>query len=326
MTYQPKISIVIPAYNASNYLADAIESALHQTYRNYEIIVVNDGSNDAGKTAAVAAEYADKITYIEKPNGGSSSAMNCGIRNMTGEWFSWLSHDDLYYPDKLQKEVGFLNKLAEGGTDEASIHRHILFASADLIDANGKDFKKFSRRKIKRTDEKINVPDGPLHLIAEPIQAGFHGCSCLIHKRVFEEIGMFNENLKYLNDMDLWFRLYSNGYAIHYLPSVLVMGRVHSQQLSREINFSYHGKEQDDFWQQNLEWLTVHCPSRYDLFYLYGKTAYKKTRYEDGDKAFRIAARIKPSRRSLLRLSKAAYVISSKFYIAAKATYLKLKA
>ena len=89
--YQPKVSIVIPAYNASNYLAEAIDSALAQTYSNTEIIVVNDGSKDDGATAAVAAKYGEKIRYVEKENGGSSSALNAGIANMTGEWFSWLT-------------------------------------------------------------------------------------------------------------------------------------------------------------------------------------------------------------------------------------------
>ena len=88
MIYEPLVSIVIPAYNASNYLAEAIDSALAQTYPNVEIIVVNDGSRDDGATRAVALSYGDQIRYFEKPNGGSSSALNTGIANMKGEWFS----------------------------------------------------------------------------------------------------------------------------------------------------------------------------------------------------------------------------------------------
>ena len=77
--YTPKISIVIPAYNASNYLAQAIDCALAQTYPNVEIIVVNDGSKDEGATERVALSYGDKIRYFSKENGGSSSALNMGI-------------------------------------------------------------------------------------------------------------------------------------------------------------------------------------------------------------------------------------------------------
>ena len=101
----PKVSIVIPVYNGSNYLKDAIDSALSQTYNNLEIIVVNDGSNDEGKTKAIAESYGNKIIYLEKENGGASSALNLARKKMTGDYFSWLSHDDMYYPNKISRQV-----------------------------------------------------------------------------------------------------------------------------------------------------------------------------------------------------------------------------
>ena len=119
--YRPKISIVIPAYNASNYLAEAIDSALAQTYPNVEIIVVNDGSDDNGSTEQIALSYGDKIRYFSKENGGSSSALNMGIANMTGEWFSWLSHDDLYLPNKLERQIKYLNSLHIEGAELKNI-------------------------------------------------------------------------------------------------------------------------------------------------------------------------------------------------------------
>ena len=93
--YDPKVSIIIPVYNGANYVSEAIDSALAQTYKNIEIIVVNDGSSDDGATEKIAKSYGDRIRYFAKENGGVSSALNFGIRQMTGEWFSWLSHDDL---------------------------------------------------------------------------------------------------------------------------------------------------------------------------------------------------------------------------------------
>ena len=101
----PKVSIIIPVYNGSNYLKDAIDSALAQTYKNLEILVINDGSNDDGKTREIALSYKDKIRYFEKENGGASSAINLGIKEMKGEYFSWLSHDDMYYPNKVERQV-----------------------------------------------------------------------------------------------------------------------------------------------------------------------------------------------------------------------------
>ena len=86
----PKVSIVIPVYNGSNFLAEAIDSALSQTYHNTEIIVVNDGSTDEGATENIALSYGNKINYYLKKNGGVASALNFGIEKMSGEYFSWL--------------------------------------------------------------------------------------------------------------------------------------------------------------------------------------------------------------------------------------------
>ena len=84
----PLVSIIIPVYNGSNYLAEAIDSALNQTYDNCEIIVINDGSNDNGATERIAKSYGNKIKYYSKENGGVASALNFGINMMEGEYFS----------------------------------------------------------------------------------------------------------------------------------------------------------------------------------------------------------------------------------------------
>ena len=104
-TDNPLVSIVIPVYNGSNYLAQAIDSALGQTYPNCEVLVVNDGSDDGGATAELALGYGEKIRYFEKENGGVATALNLGIRQMRGEYFAWLSHDDLYKPEKIELQV-----------------------------------------------------------------------------------------------------------------------------------------------------------------------------------------------------------------------------
>ena len=107
-TFMPKVSIVIPVYNGADYLADAIDSALAQDYDNKEIIVVNDGSTDDGATEAIVSDYGTKLRYFFKPNGHVASALNYAIERMTGEYFSWLSHDDLYFPNKVSAQVAQL--------------------------------------------------------------------------------------------------------------------------------------------------------------------------------------------------------------------------
>jgi hypothetical protein len=109
----PKVSIIIPVYNGSNFLREAIDSALAQTYENIEILVINDGSKDNGKTEEIALSYGEKIHYFSKENGGVSSALNMAIKEMTGEYFSWLSHDDLYYEDKVKRQIETLLNLGE---------------------------------------------------------------------------------------------------------------------------------------------------------------------------------------------------------------------
>src|SRR5690606_15704202 len=125
--FHPKISIVIPVYNGTNYMREAIDSALAQSYDNKEIIVINDGSNDNGKTLALAQTYGNKIRLSDKPNGGVASALNTGIESATGEYISWLSHDDVYPADKLEKQVTYLNTIDDKKT--------ILFGDYAIIDS-----------------------------------------------------------------------------------------------------------------------------------------------------------------------------------------------
>ena len=316
--YQPKISIVIPAYNASNYLAEAIDSALAQTYKNIEIIVINDGSQDDGATRAVALSYGEKIRYFEKENGGSSSALNMGLANMTGEWFSWLSHDDLYVPEKLEKQLAYM-ALLNLGEDELS--KHIFFSASELIDADGHLIHSSSIKKTRKIADKIKSFPHNGHLIAEPTVYNFHGCSCLVHKDAFSKVGVFDENLRLLNDFDFWFRLYSSGIKVHYIPEALVKGRVHAKQVSKSIGYSYHNSEQDMFWNRSLNWLLENYPKQEKLFFLYGRNAYLKTRNAEGDRAFE---HIKS-----MRVKKQAAKIIYKCYAwvrnLAKALYLKAK-
>lgn len=318
----PKVSIVIPAYNASNYLAEAIDSALAQTYKNTEIIVVNDGSRDDGATERVALSYGDKIRYFHKENGGSSSALNYGIAQMTGEWFSWLSHDDLYVPEKLEREIDCMTELAAAGQN---VEKYLFFSANDLIDAEGKIIRRADMAKARKAAEYINALPNNAPLIAEHVRYDFHGCSCLIHKSVLREAGGFDEGLRLLNDIDLWFRLYSKGYTVRFIPEALVRGRVHRSQVSVSAGYSYHNPEQDMFWKRSLDWLLENYPDQTELFYRFGRNAYLKTRNEDADRAFAHIAEISPRDTGRLRLRRCAYKSRAMVWSAAKKVYLKIK-
>lgn len=103
MTASSSVSVIIPAFNAERFLAEALDSAFSQTLLPWEVIVVNDGSTDA--TAEVAQRYGSRITYIEQANQGTGAARNAGIAKSTGEFISFLDSDDIWEPRKLELQT-----------------------------------------------------------------------------------------------------------------------------------------------------------------------------------------------------------------------------
>src|SRR6185437_11753032 len=209
----PKVTIIIPVYNGSNYLAYAIDSALAQTYENVEIIVVNDGSTDDGATESIARSYGDKIRYFLKPNGGVASALNLGIEKMTGEYFSWLSHDDEYYPHKIQAQIDYLITL--------NIQEDVvLFSDWDIIDSTGAITDQV-RSNQQQLEEK------PLYSV---LRSRIHGCTLLIPRTLFFKIDKFDEKLRTTQDYDLWFKMLLHGIKFIHLSQALIKSRHHAEQ------------------------------------------------------------------------------------------------
>ncbi len=236
MRFNPKISIIIPVYNGSNYLREAIDSALSQTYRNLEVIVVNDGSTDDGQTEAIVKTYGSRIRSFYKENGGVASALNLGIRNMTGEYFSWLSHDDLYYPEKIERQIKHLERKTDKQT--------IMFCGCEIID---KDSNLISRPKIHK--------DYLKNIYLTILSTSIGGCSLLIPKQCFEHVGVFNENLTTTQDNEMWLRIAKQGFAYEYLPEFLVKSRLHPEQGSN-IMKPYHQKERQRFYQWAIDYIS----------------------------------------------------------------------
>jgi glycosyltransferase involved in cell wall biosynthesis len=211
VTVQPKVSIVIPVYNGSDYLREAIDSALAQTYPNVEVVVVNDGSNDAGATEQIALSYGNNIRYFSKENGGVASALNRGVSEMTGAYFSWLSHDDVYYPEKISAQMHALRSMTDRDT--------ILYSDWAVFSGNS------------GITQEIRLPMVPPESFRYFLTTNnvVHGCSLLIPKRAFDCCGTFNENLRTTQDYDFWYRLAGKFRFVH-LPVVLVKGRQHQAQ------------------------------------------------------------------------------------------------
>lgn len=229
--FNPKVTIVIPVYNGANYMRESIDSALKQDYKNIEVLVVNDGSNDNGITDRIARSYGNLISYYKKENGGVASALNYGIEKMQGDYFSWLSHDDMYTEEKISKQINSLSKLEDKTT--------IINCGYEVVDENGKhmyDVDGFS----KYTKKQLETPLFSLFM-------GFvHGCSLLIHKSHFERVGVFNINLPTTQDYDLWYRMMRNQ-KMEYIEGLFVKSRCHGGQDSKKL-IREHMEECSDLW------------------------------------------------------------------------------
>jgi len=219
--FNPLVSIIIPVYNGANFLAGAIDSAFAQTYQNTEIIVVNDGSDDNGATERIAMSYGDKIRYFHKPNGGVSSALNAGIEQMRGEYFSWLSHDDLYEPNKVAYEIDTIRNY-ERKEDT------IVCCADNLIDANGK----LIFHPAKRLEGKYS--GSQLFDIFFSRHLNINGCSLLIHKSIFTRYGGFS-SFRYIQDIECWIKFMLEGIDFVFVPEKLVKMRVHSGQVTQRM-------------------------------------------------------------------------------------------
>lgn len=226
MPKNPMVSIVIPVYNGSNYVREAIDSALGQDYDSFEVIVVNDGSTDGGATERIARSYGDKIRYFSKPNGGVATALNLALGQMRGEYFSWLSHDDIYYPNKVRVEIEALRDCGDW--------TRIVYCNYDFCDAQG------------RTTQHACVSSGyPRSLLENSVfpilYVLINGCSLLIHKSHFERVGLFKPELLTTQDYDLWFRMFRHQRLV-YVPQCLNAQRLHADQGSSRLS-EFHRRE-----------------------------------------------------------------------------------
>lgn len=223
-----KVSIVIPVYNGANYLKDAIDSALAQTYENCEVIVVNDGSTDEGRTAAIAKSYGDKIRYFEKENGGVATAVNLGIEKMEGDYFAWLSHDDMFMRDKIERQI---NAIYASGNSESVCFGNFVFRNT----YTGEE-QEFC---IEDYCDKRSIENG-----IYPILFGLiHFCTVLVSRERISKVGMCDERLKTTQDIEWLFRLLRNNKSI-FIKEPLSIVRLHESQGKRQI--SGFEKEQEE--------------------------------------------------------------------------------
>jgi len=212
LTKEKLVSVIIPTYNRKNWVKEAVGSVLSQTYPNYELIIVDDGSTD--NTCRVLFPFKSRIKkYIFQQNSGPSAARNKGIEVSCGEWITFLDSDDLWKPEKLAKQIEVLQKESQFKvcyTDEIWIR-------------NGRVVNPC--KKHKKYSGWIYPYCLPLCIISPS--------SVIIHHSVLEDVGFFDTNLPVAEDYDLWLRI-SSRYPIKLIPEKLIVKRGgHPDQLSK---------------------------------------------------------------------------------------------
>lgn len=216
MTMKPLVSVIIPTYNRAEFLKSAIGSVLSQTYQNFEVIVIDDGSTD-GTREIITSFSQDKIKYVYKSNGGQSSARNEGIRLAKGEYIAFLDSDDLWDPRKLEKQLACFQKDPSFG---------MVFTNYRSIDKDGKVLKEFQA-------EPGYVLSG--NFIKDLLEIRFPSVpsSMMVKREAFEKVGYFNENLRISEDLDVWVRI-GLSFGVGYINEVLTSVRLHEDHLMRQ--------------------------------------------------------------------------------------------
>lgn len=215
-----KVSIVIPVYNAEKYLDECIVSALNQSYPEIEIIAVNDGSTDDSST--ILNKYKNDIIIINKKNGGTASALNAGIKIMTGDWFKWLSADDVLKNITVEKLVNEIKKYGDKSK------KYIFYSNYDLIDRNSKKIREFNEPNNN------NLESFQRNTILLDHFYG-NGTTSIMHKSIFDKCDLFDEKLGYKDDYEFWLRCcLLFGYELYLVDENLAKYRIHESQLTKQ--------------------------------------------------------------------------------------------
>ncbi len=209
----PIVSVIIPTFNRASWLIGAIDSVLNQTFQDFELIVVDDGSTDG--TLEMVAEYGDRIQYFYQPNRGPAAARNLGIKKAKADLITFLDSDDRWLKGKLQTQVDLTRKnpaIKICYTDEIWIRKGV----------------RVNQKKVHRKYSGwIYQQCLPLCIISPS--------SVMIHREVFDKVGLFDEDFLVCEDYDLWLRV-SRLFPITFIDQPLIIKNGgHEDQLSHQL-------------------------------------------------------------------------------------------
>lgn len=207
----PLVSIITPVFNGESYLANAIESALSQSYSNFELLIINDGSTDNSHHIVKTYLNDKRVHYFDKTNGGVASARNHALRHAQGEYIGFLDQDDRWLPHKLALQVDYLERHRE-----VALH----YAKQQVVDARG-------------VASNFDWPTGASGYCLPEIflRNKITILTTLVRKSVIEQVGFFNEALSGTDDYDMWLRVLLK-HPIHFDPQIVAEYRLHDMNVS----------------------------------------------------------------------------------------------
>ena len=218
MDNSPLVSVVVPAYNAADFLGATMQSAIAQSYQHWEMLVVDDGSSD--RTPEIVQQKAaedSRIRLISQPNQGVSVARNVGVSRAKGEIIAFLDADDRWLPDKLAAHVEFMQRHPEASAS---------FARAELIHFDGTTTHRLTNNFSARVAVHSILYTNPTITTS----------NIVIYKSVFEALGGFDESMRHDEDVELLFRLaYHPDYALMGIDRVLLQYRLCEDGLSSNL-------------------------------------------------------------------------------------------
>lgn len=225
----PKVSVIIPAYNIAQYLSETLDSVFSQTFKEFELIVINDGSPDTVEFEEGLEPYLEKLIYLKQPNIGAGGARNVGLEAAHGELIAFLDGDDVWYPEYLESQVYFLE----------SNSYDLVYCDALLFGGSEYDGKNYMQ--VAPSDGEANF-DSLLDLRCNVITSG-----TIARKQNIMAVGMFELPKVRAHDFVLWLRMAKNGTRIGYQKAILLKYRVRLegitgdslQKLQRDIDV-YH--------------------------------------------------------------------------------------
>lgn len=211
---QPLVSVVMPVYNCAPVISATLESVFAQEFDGFEVVIVNDGSQDREELLSALAPFRDRIVYAEQDNAGAASARNAAIALARGEFLAFLDADDIWLPEYLKLQIEFLSAK---GLD-------MVYCDALLTGEPLYDGKRFSESAPSRGEVTT------VSLITTECNVITSGT--LLRKRILEKVGLFDRELHIMQDFDLWYRVAKSGAAIGYQNRVLLKYRVELSGLS----------------------------------------------------------------------------------------------